>query len=212
MKRSKPESADQAVARSAWALQDSPLGHWSAQEDLELWMNSELLPPLTPWVASLLHNYSCVVQAQPGSWSAASQDVNWCCVAAICKLLKACVCGKSTTGRKNIFRRTDWSSSQIIRLLLKTEDKEERCSIFLLWGGKMVKGRMDWDPKNGRLVLGSAVSSGKALDTPAHLIHLCEMEIISSMINRDFVRRISSTERVLSQGGRAVSKGVLWFH
>lgn len=73
----------------------------------------------------------------------------------------------------------------------------------------MVKGRMDWDPKNGRLVLGSAVTSGKALDTPAHLIHLCEMEIISSMINRDFVRRISSTERVLSQGGRAVSKGVL---
>lgn len=35
----------------------------------------------------------------------------------------------------------------------------------------MVKGRMDLGSENGNLVLGSAVSSGKALDTPAHLIH-----------------------------------------
>lgn len=125
------------------------------------------------------------------------------------QIVKACVCGKSTMGRKNIFQRKEWSSSQIIRLLLKTEDKEERCSIFLLWDGKMAKGRMDLDPKNGSLVLGSAMTSGKALDTPAHLIHVCEMGIISSMINRDFMRRTSSADWVLRQGGRAVSEGVL---
>lgn len=44
--------------------------------------------------------------------------------------VKAHVCGKSTTGRKNVFQRTEWSSSQIIRFLLKAEDKEELVPFF----------------------------------------------------------------------------------
>jgi len=45
----------------------------------------------------------------------------------------------------------------------------------------MVKGRMDWDPKNGSSLLGSAVTSGKAVNTPAFMS--VNMQIMSSMIN-----------------------------
>lgn len=128
--------------------------------------------------------------------------------------VKAHVCGKSATGRKNVFRITEWSSSQIIRFLLRTEDKEERRSIFLFWGGKIVKGRMGWDWKKWEFISWfchetSCVTPGNALDTPARLTHVCEMGIISSMINRDFMR--TSSMDWVRQGGRAISEGVLWF-
>lgn len=75
------------------------------------------------------------------------------------QVVKARVCGKSTTGRKNIFQRIEWTKKNVVP-----------------FGGKMAKGRMDLGSENGSLVLGSAASSGKALDTPAHLIHFLKWE------------------------------------
>lgn len=124
------------------------------------------------------------------------------------------VCGKSTRGRKNVFQRTEWSTSQII-FLVRREDKEE-CWPVLLWDRKMVKYRMDWDLKKWEFISWfchetSHVTSGKALDALAHLTHVCEMGIISSMVKKDFMRRTSSMVWVLKHRGRAVSEGVLWF-
>lgn len=122
------------------------------------------------------------------------------------------VCGKSTRGRKNIFQRTEWSTSQI-RFLVRREDKGE-CWSILLWDRKMVKWRMDWDLKKWECISWfccetSHVTSGKALDALAHLTHICEMGIISSTIKKDFMKRTSSMVWVLKQRGTVVSEGVL---
>lgn len=124
----------------------------------------------TPGGVSHLLNCRCVVQAGPGL-----------------VLLGSCVCSCLLLPRTfNDAWRQQFASCEgmcMWKIYNRKEnhfpknrmDKKECCSIFL-WGGKMVKGRMDLGSENGNLVLGSAVSSGKALDTPAHLIHFVKWE------------------------------------